>query len=388
MHTLPAKRLDWVDNLRVALIVLVVAHHAAQAYGPDDWWYVQDQPGAGPLATFSAVNGTFFMSLFFFVSAFLAPAALDRHGPRAFLTGRLRRLVIPLLVGAVTIVPGLMYAYYTRYRGYPPIDLPTYVIDVYLGFGERPAGRTGPSWPDLQFAHLWFIQNLFVYSLLYLVCHQLAQRLRRGARGPARRVPGHLALVGLTGAVAAGTFLIRLWYPLDEWVAVLDFLQVEPARLVQYATFFALGVLAARHDWLTRLPARVGWVWLGAGTALTAGLFAAGTDTPVFAGGGANVESLLWSLYESVSCTGLSVGLLVLFREFCRRGTRFTRSLAASSFTVYIVHVPVVVAVQFALAGSGLGALASFAVTAVAGVAVSFAAAELLRRLPGFRAVL
>lgn len=37
------------------------------------------------------------------------------------------------MVGALTIVPGLAYAYYVHYRGYPPISFPHYSTDVYLG---------------------------------------------------------------------------------------------------------------------------------------------------------------------------------------------------------------------------------------------------------------
>lgn len=108
---------------------LVVIHHAAQPYGPSDWWYVKDQPRTGALATFAAVNGAFFLSPFFFVSAVL------------------------------TIVPGLLYAYYVHYRGYPPIAFLRSFTDVYLGLGEKPVDWTGPSWPDLQFGYLWFIQT-------------------------------------------------------------------------------------------------------------------------------------------------------------------------------------------------------------------------------------
>jgi hypothetical protein len=111
--------------------------------------------------------------------------------------------------------------------------------DVYLGLGDRPADWSGPSRPDLQFGHLWFIQNLLAYSLLYLLCRQAARLLSRGRDGarPARPVPGHRALILLTLAVAAATYVIRLRHPLDTWVPVLDFLQVEPARVAQYATF-------------------------------------------------------------------------------------------------------------------------------------------------------
>ncbi|GLY86835.1 acyltransferase family protein [Actinoallomurus iriomotensis] len=383
-------RLDWLDNLRVALTVLVVLHHAAQAYGPADWWYVRDQPRSGILATLSALDGAFFMSLFFFVSAVFVPGSHDRRGGWAFLRGRLVRLGVPLVVGALTIVPGLMYAYYRHYRGYPPISYPRYFADVYLGLGDRPADWSGPSWPDLQFGHLWFIQNLLAYSLLYLLCRQAARLLSRGRRvaRPARPVPGHRSLVLLALAVAAATYLIRIHYPLDTWVPVLDLLQVEPARVPQYAAFFTLGVLAGRYGWLERFPARTGWVWLAGGLGGAAVLFAVGSDAPCFGAGGATWPAALWALVDSALCVSLCVGLLTLFRETLGGTGPLRRELAAGSYTVYIVHLPVVVILQYALADRRPSALVAWVVVSGAAVLVAFPLAAALRRLPGARRVL
>ena len=37
------KRLYFTDNLRVALTIVVIAHHVGQAYGPTGgWWPVQE----------------------------------------------------------------------------------------------------------------------------------------------------------------------------------------------------------------------------------------------------------------------------------------------------------------------------------------------------------
>ncbi|MGC5396796.1 acyltransferase family protein [Streptomyces sp. DT20] len=391
----PAKdpRLDWLDTLRIALTILVVAHHSAQAYGPADWWYVEDGPRAGVLATLSALDGAFFMSLFFFVSAYFVPASYSRRGGRSFVRGRLLRLGVPVLAGALTLVPGLMYAYYVHYRGYPEISFPRYFADVYLGLGERPGDWSGPSWPDLQFGHLWFIQNLLAYSLLYALCRLVARPFRRSPANapgvlPPRRVPGHLALAALTVALTGATFAVRVRYPLDTWVPFLDFLQAEPARVPQYAAFFVLGILARRGDWLGRLPARTGrtWLWIGLTGAVL--LFAVGADASFFGAGGANGASLLWSAFDSLLCVALCTGLLVLFRERARWNTRFSRSLAAGSFAVYVIHLPIVVALQFAVAGHGLPALGAFALVTACAVPVSFAAAHVLRRLPGFRRVL
>lgn len=67
---------------------------------------------------------------------------------------------------------------------------------------------------------------------------------------------------------------------------------------------------------------------------------------------------------------------------------RLAGELAACSYAVYIVHLPLVVTVQYCLAGRGLSAAGAWAVVHVLVVPVSFLLAARLRRLPGFRRVL
>ncbi|QKV67623.1 acyltransferase family protein [Streptomyces harbinensis] len=388
----PRRRTAYLDNLRIALIMLVVAHHAAQAYGPADWWYVEDQAGSGALAAFTTLNGTFFMSLFFFVSACFVPASVDRRGSWAYLRGRLHRLGIPFLAGTVTLIPVLLYVYYLVYRDQPALSFPQYYADVFLGLGEEPADWAGPIWPDLQFGHLWFIQNLLVYCLLYLLARRTGEavrRLRPAASVRTPRIPGHRALVLFTLAVAAATFVLRLWYPLDTWVPVAEFIQTEPARLAQYAAFFAAGILAHRHGWLTAIPARTGYLWLAGGVAGAVVLCAAGgTGAFWYATGGATVPAALWAVYETFLCTALCLGLLTLFRERLNGEGPVLSSLAGSAFTMYIVHLPIVVALQFALAPLDPAPLTAWVVVTAAAISLSFPLAAWLRRLPGFRAVL
>ncbi|MFH8443288.1 hypothetical protein ACH4D3_18895 [Streptomyces sp. NPDC018026] len=121
-----------------------MVHHAAQPYGPADWWYVEGRPRSGVLTTLSAVDGSFFMSRFFFVSAVFAPGSYERRGARRFLGSRLVRLGIPGAVDALAIVPGLLYAYCVHCRGYPPMSFPRYFTDVNVGLGDKPTGWGRP----------------------------------------------------------------------------------------------------------------------------------------------------------------------------------------------------------------------------------------------------
>jgi glucans biosynthesis protein C len=92
--------------------------------------------------------------------------------------------------------------------------------------------------------------------------------------------------------------------------------------------------------------------------------------------------------YESVLCVALGVGLLTLFRETVRGQGRWSRELAAGSYAVYVLHLPLVVSLQYCLSGRGLTAVAAWGVVSVLAVPASFLLAAGLRRLPGLRGVL
>ncbi|MGY0059818.1 acyltransferase family protein [Streptomyces sp. LZ34] len=214
------------------------------------------------------------------------------------------------------------------------------------------------------------------------------------AYGPRRRAPGGRPGAGARRARAAdrgarGGHLRRTAALPPGHPGALSGLPTGGARpAAAPGGFFLFGVVAHRYGWLERFPARTGRIWLAGGLAGAALLFAVGPDADCFAPGGSGWRSALWSLCESALCVALCVGLLTLFRERCAGSGRLRRELAAGSYAVYIIHVPIVVAVQFALGSDGLPALGAWALTAVLALGAAFPAAAGLRRLPGFRSVL
>ena len=61
----------------------------------------------------------------------------------------------------------MMYAYYLNFRPYGPISFLSYYSHFYLGHGPRPPLWTGPSWPDINFGHLWFVEHLLIFAFCY-----------------------------------------------------------------------------------------------------------------------------------------------------------------------------------------------------------------------------
>ena len=135
------KRLMFIDNLKVVLTVLVIAHLVGQAYGPTGgWWPIQEEARTRLLGPFFSVNRSFFMSLFFMISAYFTAFSYERHGSRRFVMRRLVRLGVPLLAFFFAIVPLQQFLGHAASGDPVPTSFWRYYADQYLGLGERPPG--------------------------------------------------------------------------------------------------------------------------------------------------------------------------------------------------------------------------------------------------------
>ena len=351
-----------------------MAHHAAQPYGPTGGaWPVFEPERSDWLAPFFAVNAAFFMGLFFMISGYFLPGALDRKGPGRVLRERLLRLGVPLALVGLGIFALIGYG-----DAGPERSFLDYYLTSYLG-----------EW-RVEFAHLWFVFHLLAYSAAVILLSAFWPGLATTeGRSPA---PGHgTILIALVGLIAV-TILVRQAYPIDRWVRLFWVMPAEPAHLPQYLLLFAAGVVAGRNRWFERLPARLGLTWLGIGLAFALGAYAA-IYSATF--GGFDLFSSLpfgrvtaWAIWEAPIALGLSIGLVVAVRELAAGPGRLLPVLAGASYGVYVIHVFLLVPIQSALLGVGLPPFAKFALVTLAGIILSFAVAVGLKRLPGLRRVL
>lgn len=387
--TAPGRRLHFMDNIRVALTMLIVLQHAGFAYAPGNWWYFIDVRQQPLLAAFFVVNRSFRMSLFFLIAGYFMPYVFDRKGTRAYLKDRFRRLGLPILGFLVFVFPPLMYAYYVNFRGYPPIDFLTYIARIYCGIGgHRPHHWTGPDWPDRQIGHLWFTEMLLVYAVLYAgwrwVKHSLA--LPRIGR---LHQPRLVLLLPVMILVAGASWWVRLYYPIYQWGAFFGLLQLSPGDLPRDFACFTLGVLAFRNGWLTKLSAAEGYRWLGLGLAGALVFVVADlTGHSFFSAGGTDRLAILYPCWETLTCFGFCFGLPVLFREHLDIRTPFLDRLSGASYGVYLFHLPLVVALQYAIAGLDIPAAAKFLLVGLIAVPASFALVIAARRSSAVRRVI
>jgi len=380
-----AGRMDYVDAVRVFLILLVVAHHSVEAY-------VTAHPSEIPLPDppiprgwiFLWVNAAFFMGLFFFFAGYFTAATFDRRGARRFLADRGMRLGVPLVLGTILIVPLAGWSHIALDPALPPVGYWSYLTRDFFALGPKPDfWPAREHWPAFNFGHLWFLEHLLVYALLYAALRALAPQDSGKAWGAP---PSHLAIACYALLLAAATFVVRIWYPQDRWIGFLGFIQMEPAHLPQYASLFAIGVFAGPRRWLETMPARRGLVWLALGVALAViAYLLVGTG---MIGGSYGSRDWRTCSYEVFLCVGLCVGLPVLARELALGVGRLWQGLARNVFAVYVFHMPIVLLLQWALIGAPVPKLARLFATVIGAIVLSFAFTNwVLLRLPFARRI-
>ncbi|MDI9258173.1 acyltransferase family protein [Flavobacterium sedimenticola] len=88
-------RINYIDNNKIAITFLVVAHHAGQAYGNTGGvWLLEDSPKLEWLSSFFFINAAYMMGFFFFVSGYFMYFSVSRKSTAVFLKDRFRRLGI------------------------------------------------------------------------------------------------------------------------------------------------------------------------------------------------------------------------------------------------------------------------------------------------------
>jgi glucans biosynthesis protein C len=360
-------RLFFLDNLRVMLIMLVIAGHLAITYGAGGSWYysdpMKDEVASIILTLLAATGQAFIMGLLFLIAGYLTLGAYNRKGAAAFLKGRLVRLGIPLLIYDLFINPFVIYV-----AGGLPRPYWDFYSDYLLHFKHI---GTGP---------LWFVEALLLFSCVYVLWRWLdSKRSRSTSR--ATPSPTFRAILLFILTLAVVTFVIRIWLPLG-WN--FELLNLQLPYFAQYMSLFALGVVASRRNWFLLIPDSMGktWLWIAMGAIVLFPFIAIASGSIEVFKGGIYWQAFVFALWESVVGVGLSIGLLVFFRTHANHQGKWGKVLAANSYTAYLIHAPVLVCLAYAAQGIYLYPLLKFALAVLVAVPLCFLISYAIRKLP------
>ena len=338
------QRLYYLDNLKVCLTVLVIFHHAGQAYGDGGGWaYTPSNPAEFMpwIWHFFSTNAAFFMGLYFFISGYFIPRSFDKQGSKQFIQKKLFRLGIPLLfMGAII------------------------------------CALTG----KLEIGHMWFVESLLVFCLIYALIRKWVSPIDSECNSK----PTIIGLLIVALIMGIGSYFIRQVSPQDHWIWPFGIipLPMEPAHYLQYIMMFVLGILAYRFQWLSKISNGTGFTTLLIGIALAVGNY-------LRDGGPWNDFVWQWfGIYESLMCVFISFGLIWLFREFVSTTSRFWQWCAAQSYGAYVFHLLLMIVLQNVVDSIWMGAFGKFLFIGIVTTILAFLLTWIIKMIPGVKQVL
>jgi glucans biosynthesis protein C len=341
----PGTRYHHLDAVRGFALLLGVFFHAAESFGPrNSYWAIVDCSPSQLLEDVRFACHAFRLELFFVIAGFFARFLLVRRGTPGFVKNRAQRILVPLVVGWVLLYPVLVAIWIWGASvtgrlgefGVPAEALKFPVWQLTLGFF-----MTGGFLQKFDLTHLWFLHQLLV---IYAVALGVRWAVRRwDATGvKMARVDGWFnwiwskpgTLYWFVAPSIPMLLLMRSWVvdtPKESLVPHL------PTTLLFGYCFLAGWLWQRQSGLLDRIARRWGWymavgvlAWLSFG----------------FVEGRVHWTRVTFTILYAHMMWGFVLGFLGLFTRFCQRANAWTRYVADASYWIYIVHLPLVVAMQ------------------------------------------
>lgn len=345
-------RFYFMDVIRVFLTIAVFFHHSAIGFGASGgWYYISKETTSGLtqalLSMIMGVEQAYFMSLFFFISAFLMPGSFDKKGAKAFVMDRVKRLLIPLLIFIFILNPLLIYWIYGEHAGF--------------GFGP-----------------MWFVFTLLVFEFCYVAYRSLStKRINIDCRKV--NPMGTIVFMLVAGAAA---FLIRLLCPTGQTI-----LWLQVGYFPLYIMMYALGIVARKNGWLDNISVKDTLPWFMVAIiigipALMVAFTISMENTDAFSGGW-SWQAAFYAFWEPIMCVGICYFLLAFTKKHLNKNTPLIHTLSADSYSFYIIHPFLIVGCTMLIELLPISPLMRLLIVLTVGIPLCFLTAHAIRLATG-----
>lgn len=357
-------RLHFIDNLRWMCILMLFPFHTAMVFCAGWYGYYVSSGYTSTAAHCLTVSvEPWIMPLLFCIAGLSTKYALQERMPFVYLKERVTKLLVPFLAGLVLICPVIAYYALKFHTGYTGSFAGAFVhfFSSVHPIQDPPNGITG----DFSVDHLWFILFLFVISIMALGVILAERRWADLCLNP---VKVSLPVLGL--------LFIPVW--------LLNFVgfMVTGYSFLSYFALFLIGYYLFSLDSAQALMEKNWAVLLAAWIVLTIGVMG------VF-GIILGHDEVFWGyspLYVVTGWTGV-LALMGTGRHLFNRKNTFAAYMATASYPVYILHQAILVAIAYYVVMLAIPPALQFAAIVIFSILLTFACYEIVRRIPGVRAL-
>lgn len=309
------ERRYYIDNLRWLLILLLFPFHAAQIWSGGEYsgFYIWSHTNTA-LYVFSTAVYPWYMTSLFAIAGISCKYALQKRTNIQFVIERTKKLLIPFFFGLLVLVPVMTYIAEIFFNGYTGNYLQQYGL-----FFTKVTDLTGYH-GGFTPAHLWFLLYLFVISLAALLIIFLQKKCL--PKFQVCNVPYY--------------FMIFMFVP--EWLCQYV-LNIGGKSLGQFMILYLFGYYILSEENILQKIKKYQFVSL----------------TLCVVSGGIYTYLYCFENFRGIWITGLYIfygwmGIMTLLgigQSKLNFHNRLSDYLSRASFSIYILHMPILVVVGF-----------------------------------------
>lgn len=338
-------RFHALDAVRGAALVMGVFFHAALSFLPGPQiWVVADASRSAELSVLFFVLHIFRMTVFFLLAGFFARLLLEKRGWAAFIANRAKRIALPLVVfwpiALTGIVAVMIWAAVQANGGVMPE-------------GEPPAPLTAETFP---LTHLWFLYVLLVFYVVALALRACVALIDRRGVLRARLLDPLVRFVSFFAPVLLGVPVALVLYFTPDWYGWFG-IPTPDTGIVPKATSLIIYGIAFGFGWLIQRQPDILSAWasnwganLGAAIGASAMCVMMAGTIPVLTPARQDMYTLAYALLYGVAGWAWTLAIVGFAVRFLSGESRTRRYLADASYWIYLVHLPIVMALQTLLA--------------------------------------
>lgn len=336
----------YLDNIRWAVVILVLIYHVFYMFnGVGILGGIPESKNIPAFDTAACVIYPWFMALLFVIAGMSARYALEKRTAKQFIKERAVKLLVPSTLGLFVIhwITGYLNIKMGGGLEYIPTAL-VYPIAAVSG--------TGP---------LWFAQMLFIFSCVLVLLRKLDRSDRIWTLCGKANLP----------------VIVLLFLPIFGAAQILNMPVLTMYRFGIYFASFLIGYYIFSHENVQELIEKIHipMLCLAAVGAVLYGIFYGGSDF--------TAPECLQSLATNLYLWVVVLAAIGCGRKYFNKETDFTRYMARSSFGIYVLHYPVLIAACYILHYYfDLPAICNYAIALVVEICMTFAVYELIKRIP------
>ncbi|MFM1935485.1 MAG: hypothetical protein RI990_444 [Planctomycetota bacterium] len=346
------RRFHGLDLLRGSMMLLGVVLHCALTYmdGPaDGGWPLRDPDRSGWAGLVALSIHVFRMPAFFLLAGFFGSLVVARRGLWSWVRDRFARIVVPMVASWVVLFPATKFAFVYAVARMPGDEAQRALAETFRSSVlEHPWANAGP-------IHLWFLLYLSYFCVIAAACAWAIRAFPQSVRSAAadafaacfRGWRRAVTIVALTAVTVLP--MLPMGAP---GVDTPDSFRLHPGVLLCYGTYFAVGWMFGLRPHVLDTLQRGAWWRLGAGVAAMLLSVVLSIVWFVLRGEGRTADDpAMLALHATTQVTvalaaWLSIlgGIAVAERHW-RTPRPWVRALVDSSYWIYLVHLPVCIAV-------------------------------------------